>query len=128
VQFDIPRAGLCHTLTAKVRPWISSGKDRFDTLDQLNNFEAASEFILDNENSGGHHQQCQSDESQKGGEKKHNFQPSISNPVENTACISNHCKCSDIGNSKSGKSNTPCGGSSANLPLALWLSMEVDES
>jgi len=35
VLYDMARAGLRHTLKTKVRPWISSGKDRFDTLDQL---------------------------------------------------------------------------------------------
>jgi hypothetical protein len=35
VLYDIAWAGLRHALKTKVRPWISSGKDRFNTFDQL---------------------------------------------------------------------------------------------
>jgi hypothetical protein len=37
----------------KVRPWISSGKDRFDTLNQLFICEAALEFKPDYKKPGG---------------------------------------------------------------------------
>jgi len=50
-------------------------------------------------------------EYQQGGDKKHNFPPSISAPAENTSGNSNN---SGTGNSKFVKSNKPSGGSLAN--------------
>jgi len=47
VLYDMAWVGLRRALKMKVRPWISSGKDRFDRLDQLFDCVAASEFILD---------------------------------------------------------------------------------
>jgi len=107
----MPWAGLRHALKTKVRPWISTVKDRFDTLDQLFDCTAASEFKLDDKKPGGHQQQSQAGESQKGGNKKHNFQPSISESAENTFGNSNN---SGTSNSKLVKSNKPSGGSCAN--------------
>ena len=80
---------------------------------------------------GGEQQQRQLGESQKGSDKKRNFQPSISEPVEKTSSNSNNSNNSnnpDPGNSKSAKSNKPSGGSRANLSPVLWLSKEVYES
>jgi len=126
VLYDRAWAGLRHALKMKVRPWISSGKDRFDTLDQLFDCAAASEFKLDHKKPGGQQQQQrQAGESQKGGDKKRNFQPSISEPAENTSGNSNN---SGIGHSKSGKSKKSSGGSRANLSPAPWHSKEAYES
>jgi len=110
VLYDMAWAGLRHVLKTKVRPWISSGKDRFNTLDQLFDCAAASEFKPDDKMPGGQQQQRQAGVSQKGGDKKGNFRPSISEPAESTPGNSNN-----TGNSKSGKSNKPSGGSRANL-------------
>jgi hypothetical protein len=57
VLYDMVWAGLQHALKTKVRPWISSGKDRFDTLDQLFNCATASEFKQDDKKPGGQQQQ-----------------------------------------------------------------------
>jgi len=76
-------------------------------------------------------QQGQLGESQKGGDKKPNFRPSISEPAEKTSGNSNNSNNSnnpDPGNSKSVKSNKPSGGSRANLSPAPGLSKEVYES
>jgi len=114
-----------HPLKMKVRPWISTGKDRFDTLDQLFDCAAASEFKPDDKKPGGQQQQPrQAGESPKGGDKKSNFRPSISEPAEYTSGNSNNSG----GNSKSGKSNKSSGGSRASLSQAPWLSKEAYES
>jgi len=119
VLYDMAWAGLWHVLKTKVRPWISSRKDRFDTLDQLIDCAAASEFKPDDKMPGGQQQQQgQAGESQNGGDKKHNFRPSISKPAENTSGNSNN----PSGIVKSGKSNKSNGGSRANLSPASWLS------
>jgi len=90
VLYDMACAGLRHTLKTKVRPWISSGNDRFDSLDQLFDCAAASEFKLDDTKPRGQQQQQrQAGESQKGGDNEHNFRPSISEPAENTSSNSN---------------------------------------
>jgi hypothetical protein len=123
VLYDMVWAGLRHALKTKVRAWISSGKDRFDTLDQLFHCAAASEFKPDDNKPGGQQPQRQAGESQKGSDRKRNFRPSISEPAESTPGNSNN-----TGNSKSGKSNKPSGGSRANLSPAPWLSKEVYES
>jgi len=124
ILYDMAWARLGHTLKMKVRPWISSGTDRFDTSDRLFDCAAVSEFKPDDKKPGGQQQQKRhAGESQKGGDKKHNFRPSISEPAENTSANSNN-----TGNSKSGKSNIPSGGSSANLTPAPWLSKEVYKS
>jgi hypothetical protein len=81
----VPWAGLRHTLKTKVRPWISTGKDRFDTLDQLFDYAAASEFKPDDKKPGGQQQQTQSGESQRGSDKKRKFRAFISEPAENTS-------------------------------------------
>ena len=123
--------GLRHELKMKLRPWFSSGKDRFDTLDQLFDCAAASEFKPDDKNPGGHQQQRQRGDSQKGGDKKCNFWPSISELTENTADNSNTSGNSNIagtGNSISGKSSKSSGGSHANLSPTPWLSKEIYES
>jgi len=73
VLYDMARAGLRLLLKLNDRPWISSGKDRFDTLDQLFDCAAASEFKPDDKKPGGQQQQRQTGESQKGGNKKRNF-------------------------------------------------------
>jgi len=112
VLYDMACADVRHALKTKVRPWISSSKDRFDTFDQLFNWAAASEFKPDDKKPGGQQQQQrQAGESQKGGEKKHNFRPSIAEPAENTSGNSNS---SGTGNSKSVKSNKPSRGSHVN--------------
>ena len=126
VPYDMAWVGRRHALKMNVTPWISSGKDRFETLDQLFDCAAASEFKLDDKKPGGQQQQqWQRGESQKGGDKKRNFRPSISEPTENTSGNSNN---SGTGNSKSGKSNKSSGGSRANLSPAPWLSKEIYES
>jgi len=107
-------AGLRHALQRKVRPWISSGKDRFDTFDQLFDCAVAPEFKPDNKKPGGQQQQSQYGESQKSGDKKRNFRPSISEPAESTSANSNNSNNLDTGNSESVKFNKPSGGSRAN--------------
>jgi len=123
--YDMAWAGLRHALRTKVRPWISSSKDRFNTLNQLLDCAAASKFKPDDKKPRGQQQQHrQAGESQKDGNKKHNFQPSISGPAENTSGNSN-----DSGsNSKSANSNKFSGGSWANLSPAPWLSKGAYES
>jgi hypothetical protein len=105
---------LRHALKTKIRPWISSGKDRFDTLDQLFDCAAASEFNPDDKLPGGQQQQRQAGESQKGRDKKRKFQPSNSEPAGSTSANSNTSNNPDTGNSKSVKSNKPSRGSRAN--------------
>jgi hypothetical protein len=73
VLYDMAWKGLWHPLTMKVRPLISSGKDRFDTVDQLIDSAVASEFNPNDKKPGGQQQQRQTGEFQKGGDKKHNF-------------------------------------------------------
>jgi hypothetical protein len=53
VLYDMAWAGLWHSLKTKVRPWISSSNDRFDTLDPLFDCVAASEFTPDDKKLGG---------------------------------------------------------------------------
>jgi len=83
---------------------------------------------------GGQQQQRQSGESQKSGDKKWNFGPSVSESADKTSGNSNNFNNSnnsnnpDPGNSKSVKSNMPSGGSDANLSPAPWLSEEVYKS
>jgi len=120
--------GLRHSLKTKVRPWISSGKDRFDTLDQILNCAAAPEFTRDDWKLGGQKQQRQTGESHKGGDKKCNFCPCISEYAENTSDHSNSAgngNPSGTGNSKSGKANKSSGGSRADVSPAPWLSKEI---
>jgi hypothetical protein len=107
VLYDMAWAGVQHALKTKVRPWISRGKDRFDTLNQHFNCAVASEFKPDVKMPRGpQQQQRQAWESQKGGDKKCNFRPSTSEPAQNTASNSTN---SGTGNSKSGKSNKSSG-------------------
>jgi hypothetical protein len=106
--------GLRHALKTKVRPWISAARDRFDTLDQLFDCAGALEFKPDDTKPGGQRQQSQSGASQKCGNKKRNFRPSISEPAESTSANSNNSNNPDTGNSKLVKSNKPSGGSRAN--------------
>jgi hypothetical protein len=74
VLYNMAWAGLRHALKIKLRPWISSGKDRFDTLDQLFDSAAASEFKPDDKTPRGQQQQqSHVGEPQKCGEKKRNF-------------------------------------------------------
>jgi len=89
VLYTMAWAGLRHALKTKFRPWMYRGKDRLDTLDQLFNCAAASVFKLDDKKPGGQQQQSETGESQKDGDKKHNFRPSIFEPVENTSGNSN---------------------------------------
>jgi hypothetical protein len=125
-------AGLRHGIKTKVRSLISSGKDRIDTLDQLFDCAAASDFKPDDKQPGGQQQQeRQTGESQTGGDKKRNFGPSISEPTDNTSGNSNascNSKNSGTGNSRSGKSNKSSRGSRTNISPALWLSKEIYES
>jgi hypothetical protein len=114
VLYDMAWVGLRHALKTKVRPRISTGKDRFDTLDQLFDCAAASEFKLDDKKPGGQQQQSQYGESQISGDKKRNFRPSISEPAESISANSNNSNNPDTGNSKSVRSNMPSGGSRAN--------------
>jgi len=111
-----------------VRSWFSGGKHTFDTLDQLFDSAAASKFKPDNKKPRGQQQQQQrqAGETHKGGDKKHNFRPSISEPAENTCGNTNDSN--NTGHSKSGKSNQSSGGSRANFAPAPWLSKEVYES
>jgi hypothetical protein len=122
VLYDMAWVGLPHALKNNGRPWISSGKDKFDTLDKLFSWAAPSESTPDDKKPGGQHElQTQAGESHKGGNKKHNFRPSISEPAENTSGNSNH---SVTGNSKLGQSNRSSRGRQANLSRVLWLSKE----
>jgi hypothetical protein len=52
VLYDMACVGVRHAIKMKVRPWISSGKDRFNTLDQLFNCAAASQFKPDDKKPG----------------------------------------------------------------------------
>jgi hypothetical protein len=78
-----------HALKTIVRRLISSGEDSVDTLDQIFDCAAASEFKLDDKKPGGQQQQWQTGEAQERGDKKHNFRPSISEPTGNTCGNSN---------------------------------------
>jgi hypothetical protein len=83
---DLALAGLHHALQMKVRPWISSGKELFTTLDQRFDCAAASKFKLDDKNCRGQNENPkQAGESQKGSDQKCNFHSSISEPAENTS-------------------------------------------
>jgi len=93
--------GLRHAHKTKVRPWIPSGKGKLNTLDELFDCAAASEFKLDYKTPGGQHHQTQAGESHKGGGKKRNFQPSISEPAENTSGNSNDSKITRNSNRES---------------------------
>jgi hypothetical protein len=118
VLYNMSWAGLQHALNTKVKPCISSGKDRFDTIDHLFDCAAASEFKQDDKKPGVQHRQRQTGESQKAGDKKLNFRPCISEPAENTSGnshMSGNSNNSGTGNSKSGTSNKSTGGSCANL-------------
>ena len=108
---DMGLVGLRHALKTKVGPWISSGNDRFNTLDRLFDCAAASQFKLDHKQPGGQQPQRQAGENRIGGDTKHNFRPSISEPAENTSGNSYN---SGTSNSKSVKSNKLSGGSRAN--------------
>jgi len=123
VLYDMAWAALWHVLQTNVRPWMSSGKEMFDTLDQLSDCTAAPEFKPDDKTPGGKQQQEQSHESQKGGNEKHNVPPSVCQPATKTSGITNNSN--NTGNSKSGKSKKPSGSSSANITPAQWLSKEV---
>jgi len=125
VLYDMAWVGLKHALKMNARPSISSGKDRFDTLDQLFNCRAASEFKLDNKKPEGQQQQMHAGWSQNDGDKKPNFRPSLSKPPENISGNSNN---SGTGNSKFGKSNRSSEGSHANISPAPWLSRKVYKS
>jgi hypothetical protein len=57
VLYGMSCAGLRYTLMAKVRPWITSGKEMFDTLDQLFDRVVASEFKSEDKSPGGQQQQ-----------------------------------------------------------------------
>jgi len=128
VLYDMAPTVLWYPLKRKVRPWIYSGRDRFDTLDQLFDCAVALEFKLDDKKPGGQQQQRHTGESQNGGNKKRNFRPSISEPAENTSRNSNtsgNSNNSATGNSKSDKSNKSSGGSRANISPAPWLTIEI---
>jgi hypothetical protein len=113
VLYDMTWAGLRHRLKTKVTPWISTGKDGIDTLDQLFDCVVASEFEPDYKMPGRQQQESQYRESQKTGEKKCNFRPAISKSAESTSPNSNNCTNPDTGHSQSVKSNKPSGGSRA---------------
>jgi len=118
VLYDVAWAALRHALKTKDSPWISSAKDRFDTLGQLFDYAVASEFKPDDKKPGGQQQQRQTGESQKGGDKKRNFRPSISEPTENTSgncSTSRNSNNSGTGNSKCAKPNECSGGSRADI-------------
>jgi hypothetical protein len=85
-------------------------------------------FNPDHKKPLGQEQQSQYGESQKSGDKKRKFRPSISEPAESTSANSNNSNNPDTGNSNSVKSNKPSGGSRTNLSPAPWLSKEVYES
>jgi hypothetical protein len=53
VQYYLALVGLWQAHKTKVRPWISSGQGRFDSLDQLFDCLAASEFKPDDKKAGG---------------------------------------------------------------------------
>jgi hypothetical protein len=84
-------AGLPHPLETKVTPWICSGKDRFDTLNQLFDWAVAWEFKpVDKKPGEQQQQQRQAVEPQTDGDKTRNIRPSISETVENTPINSNN--------------------------------------
>jgi hypothetical protein len=86
----------------------------------------ALEFKPDDKKPGGQQQQQrQAGESQKGGNKKCNFHPCISEPAENTSGNVNN---SSTGHSKSGMSNQSSGGCRGNLLPELWFSKEAYKS
>jgi len=58
-QYDMEWVVLRHALQIKLRRWLPMCNDRFDTLDQLFDCAAASEFKLDNKKPGGQQQQRQ---------------------------------------------------------------------
>jgi len=111
VLYKMACVGLRQALQTKVSPWISCGKARFNTLDQLFYCAVASEFKPDDKKPGGQQQQQrEAGESQKGGDKKLNFRPSTSESAEDISGNSNNSGS----NSKSGKSNRSTGVSRAN--------------
>jgi hypothetical protein len=73
VLYDMAWAGLRHAVKMKLNSCISSGKYRFDTLDQLFDCAAASAFKLEDKKPGEQQQQRQTGHSRKGGDKKPNF-------------------------------------------------------
>jgi hypothetical protein len=73
VLYDMAWAGLGHAVKTKVKTWISSINDRFDTLDQLSNAAAASEFKPDDKKPGRQQHPRHPGESQIWGDKKCNF-------------------------------------------------------
>jgi hypothetical protein len=96
-------AGLRHAVHTNIRPWISRGKVRFCTLDQLFYCVVASDFKLEDKQRGGQPQQrWQAGESPKGGNMQSNFRPSITEPAKNTSSNRNN---SGTGYSKCGLSN-----------------------
>jgi len=128
VPYNMASVGLQHQLQMKVRCWISSSKDRFDTLHQLFNCVASSQLQLDDNNPSGHHQYRQSGKFHHGGDMRSNFRATISEPVESTCGYSNptrNCIHFSTRTSTSGKSNKLRGGSCANFSPVLWLSKEV---
>jgi len=112
VQCDLGWAGLPHAHRTKVRLWISSGKDKFDSFDQLFDFAAAVQFKPHQTQSGSQQQQGQAEETLKGGDKKCKFGPSVSEYAEHTSGNSNN---SITSHSKSVYSSKPSRGSPADL-------------
>lgn len=112
----------------KVRHWISSVKDRLDTLNQLFKCAAASVFQPDHNKREGQPKQRQKGDSQKDGEKIHNFQHSISEPVDQTPgnlSTSGNSDQSGTGESQSAKLNKSTGGTRANISPVKRISKQV---
>ena len=106
-------------LTSELALWTTEGKVKRVSASCIPTTLASSKKL------GGQQQQRKAGESQKGGDKKRNFRPSISEPAENNSGNSNHSKNPDSVNSKSVKSNKHSGGSPAYSSPGPWLSKEV---
>jgi hypothetical protein len=126
VLYDIARAGLRNSLKHKVGPMTPAG-GRFDTLDEFFAKPAASDVThVENKKPQQMQQQQQqqqqkqpTDSSSKGG--KRGYQPSISEPADNT----HSGKSGQSGSNKHGTSGG--GGQYSGLPLAPWVSTEIFE-
>jgi len=68
VLYNLVSAELRHALKTQVRHWISSGKNRFNRLDQRFDCATGSEYKPDDKEPGGHQQQ-----QGQAGVKKRNF-------------------------------------------------------
>jgi len=73
VLYDLALAGLRHALQMIITPWISTGNNKSEKVDQLLDCAGSSQFKPNDKMPGGQYQKRQAGEFQKGGDKKHNF-------------------------------------------------------